>query len=38
MLTDPPRPDLGVLPWSDWVRRTPPSVDPGKASEHQVVG
>ena len=25
MLTDPPRPDLGVLPWSDWVRRTPPS-------------
>jgi lactoylglutathione lyase len=26
MLTDPPRPDLGVLPWSDWVRRTPPSV------------
>jgi hypothetical protein len=20
MLTDPPRPDLGVLPWSDWVR------------------
>ena len=26
MLADPPRPDLGVLPWSDWVRRTPPSV------------
>ena len=25
MLTDPPRPDLGVLPWSDWLRRTPPS-------------
>ena len=24
MLTDPPRPDLGVLPWSDWIRRTPP--------------
>jgi lactoylglutathione lyase len=21
MLPDPPRPDLGVLPWSDWVRR-----------------
>jgi len=21
MLTDSPRPDLGVLPWSDWVRR-----------------
>jgi lactoylglutathione lyase len=21
MLTDPPRPDLGVLPWSDWIRR-----------------
>ena len=26
MLTDPPRTDLGVLPWSDWVRGTPPSV------------
>ena len=26
MLTDLPRPDLGVLPWSDWVRRTPLSV------------
>lgn len=26
MLTDPPRPDLGVLPWSDWLRRTPLSV------------
>ena len=25
MLTDPPRPDLGVLPWSDWLRRTPTS-------------
>jgi lactoylglutathione lyase len=25
MLPDPPRPDLGVLPWSDWLRRTPPS-------------
>jgi lactoylglutathione lyase len=25
MLTDPPRPDLGVLRWSDWVRQTPPS-------------
>ena len=25
MLTDPPRPDLGVLPWSDWLRRTSPS-------------
>jgi len=23
MLPDPPRPDLGVLPWSDWLRRTP---------------
>jgi lactoylglutathione lyase len=22
MLPDPPRPDLGVLPWSDWVRKT----------------
>jgi lactoylglutathione lyase len=21
MLPDPPRPDLGVLPWTDWVRR-----------------
>lgn len=21
MLPDPPRPDLGVLPWSDWMRR-----------------
>ena len=21
MLPDPPRPDLGVIPWSDWVRR-----------------
>jgi len=21
MLPDPPRPDLGVLPWSDWQRR-----------------
>jgi lactoylglutathione lyase len=21
MLPDPPRPDLGVLPWSDWVLR-----------------
>ena len=25
MLTDPPRPDLGVLPWSDWLRLTPTS-------------
>jgi len=25
MLTDPPRPDLGVLPWSDWIRQTPRS-------------
>ena len=25
MLPDPPRPDLGVLPWSDWVRRKPPT-------------
>ena len=25
MLTDPPRPDLGVLSWSEWVRRTPPA-------------
>ena len=24
MLTDPPRPDLGVLPWSDWLGRTQP--------------
>ena len=23
MLPHPPRPDLGVLPWSDWFRRTP---------------
>jgi lactoylglutathione lyase len=23
MLPDPPRPDLGVLPWSDWERRSP---------------
>jgi len=23
MLPDPPRPDLGVLPWSDWERRKP---------------
>jgi lactoylglutathione lyase len=23
MLPDPPRPDLGVLPWGDWVRRKP---------------
>ena len=22
MLFDPPRPDLSVLPWSDWIRRT----------------
>ena len=22
MLPDPPRPDLGILPWSDWVRGT----------------
>ena len=22
MLPDPPRPDLGILPWSDWVRKT----------------
>jgi catechol 2,3-dioxygenase-like lactoylglutathione lyase family enzyme len=21
MLPDPPKPDLGVLPWSDWIRR-----------------
>jgi hypothetical protein len=21
MLPDEPRPDLGVLPWSDWIRR-----------------
>ncbi len=21
MLPDPPRPNLGVLPWSDWIRR-----------------
>jgi lactoylglutathione lyase len=26
MLPDPPRSDLGVLPWSDWLRRTLPSV------------
>ena len=26
MLADPPRPDLGVLPWSDWVDRTPSTV------------
>jgi len=25
MLPDPPRPDLGVLSWSEWVRRTPPA-------------
>jgi lactoylglutathione lyase len=25
MLPDPSRPDLGVLPWSDWLRRAPPS-------------
>jgi lactoylglutathione lyase len=23
MLPDPPRPDLGVLPWGDWVRQPP---------------
>ena len=23
MLPDQPRPDLGILPWSDWVRRAP---------------
>jgi lactoylglutathione lyase len=23
MLPDPPRPELGVLPWGDWVRRNP---------------
>ena len=23
MLPDPPRPDLGILPWSDWARRAP---------------
>jgi lactoylglutathione lyase len=23
MLPDPARPDLGVLPWTDWVRRRP---------------
>lgn len=26
MLPDPPRPDLGVLPWSDWERRGPREV------------
>jgi lactoylglutathione lyase len=26
ILTDPPRPDLGILPRSDWVRRTSPRV------------
>jgi lactoylglutathione lyase len=26
MLPDPPRPDLGVLSWSDWVRRKPTAV------------
>ncbi len=26
MSLDPPRPDLGVLPWSDWVDRTPSTV------------
>ena len=26
MLPEAPRPDLGVLPWSDWLRRTPLSV------------
>jgi lactoylglutathione lyase len=25
MLPDPPRADLGVLPWSDWERRKPPA-------------
>jgi lactoylglutathione lyase len=25
MLPDPPRADLGVLSWSDWVRRKPPA-------------
>jgi lactoylglutathione lyase len=34
MLTDPPRPDLGVLPWSDWVRRGPPS--PELNTEHRL--
>jgi lactoylglutathione lyase len=23
MLPDPPRPDLGIIPWRDWVRRVP---------------
>ncbi len=26
MLPDAPRPDLGVLPWSDWVRRRPQDI------------
>jgi lactoylglutathione lyase len=26
MLPDPPRPDLGVLPWGDWVHRKPREV------------
>ncbi len=26
MLPDPPRPDLGVLCWSDWIRRTTTAV------------
>lgn len=25
MLPDPPRLDLGVLSWSDWLRRKPPN-------------
>ncbi len=26
MLPDQPRPELGVIPWSDWVRRQPHEV------------
>jgi lactoylglutathione lyase len=26
MLPDAPRPDLGVLPWGDWVRRKPEEI------------
>jgi lactoylglutathione lyase len=25
MLPDQPRPDLGVVPWSEWLRRKPPT-------------
>ena len=34
MLPDPPRPDLGVLPWSDWVPKDDGRLVSAGAHEH----